>query len=257
MNDAREFALSAHAHYYEHGTYDDDRLKWTVENFVAGLNPRKILEAGCGDGALLRLLSERGIESMGVDASSSGIDRCKELGLRAQCLDVSSDGLPFQTDEFDLVISLETFEHLMNPFYALQEVRRVLAPSGHFICSVPNPRIGHPFLYPGLFEYRNFRAFLEQSGFSIVRVSHWQWAPRDTFFPRALRRVPLLSSRFIAGAVRRIVENSYRAVGAFPAFCYWLWTFDCVNNKAAGPNMFENVSAQTRPGNFSEFSAKR
>ena len=81
MTDAREFALSAHAHYYEHGTYDDDRLKWTVENFVAGLNPRKILEAGCGDGALLRLLSERGIESMGVDASSSGIDRCKELGL--------------------------------------------------------------------------------------------------------------------------------------------------------------------------------
>src|SRR5207245_9695893 len=90
------------------------------------------------------------------------LERCAASGLRAQCLDVSIDGLPFADDSFDIVISLETFEHLMNPHYALQEVRRVLRSEGRFLCSVPNPLTGHPYLYPGLFEYANFRCFLEQ-----------------------------------------------------------------------------------------------
>ena len=93
------------------------------------------------------------------------------MGVPAQCLDVSTDGLPFDDDAFDVVISLETFEHLMNPFYSLQEVRRVLRPSGRFISSVPNPRTGHPFLYPGLFEYGNFGSFWSNPVFSPSEYS--------------------------------------------------------------------------------------
>src|SRR6185312_10603639 len=102
---------------------------------------------------------------------------------------ISTEGLPFPDDSFDLVVSLETFEHLMNPYYALLEVHRVLRPGGRFICSVPNPRTGHPYLYPGLFEYSNFRRFLSQGNFSIGRVDHWQWAPRASILPRSLQKV--------------------------------------------------------------------
>ena len=256
MTNARDTALTSHREYYTAGTYDDDRLKWTLDTFVSISRPSKVLEVGCGDGTMLGLLAERDIVAQGVDASSSGIERCLQRGLQAQCLDVSTDGLPFPDDEFDLVISLETFEHLMNPHFALQEVRRVLRSSGRFLCSVPNPLTGHPYLYPGLFEYRNFRRFLEQSGFLIERVSPWQWAPRETILPSALRRVPFLQSRWIAGTIRRVIEKSYLAFGAYPAFCYWLWTFDCQNDKSAGANVYEDVSAQTRPGSTSHFASK-
>jgi SAM-dependent methyltransferase len=256
MTTARDAALAAHRDYYRAGHYDDDRLNWTLNTFLAHSKPLMALEVGCGDGAMLRLLAERGIAAQGVDASSSGVERCVERGLQAQCLDVSTDGLPFPDNEFDLVISLETFEHLMNPYYALQEVRRVLRPSARFLCSVPNPLTGHPYLYPGLFHYQNFRRFLEQSGFSIDRVSPWQWAPRETILPSPLRSVPVLRSRWIAGPIRRILEKSYRAVGAFPAFCYWLWTFDCTNDKSIRPNIYDDVSAQTRPGTTCHFAAK-
>jgi SAM-dependent methyltransferase len=255
MQNPREIALSAHRDYYTQGTYDDDRLNWTIETFLSGTDLGKVLEVGCGDGAMLRLLVNRGIAAVGVDASSSGIERCLAQGLSAECLDVSADALPFSDDEFNVVTSLETFEHLMNPHYALREVRRVLRPGGRFICSIPNPLTGHPYLYPGLFEYAYFCRFLHQSGFVIDRVAHWQWAPRETILPDSFRKIPLLRSRIVAGGIRKLIERAYLAAGAFPAFCYWLWTFDCRNEKTGRADIFQEVSGQTRPGSKSHFTA--
>jgi SAM-dependent methyltransferase len=255
MQNPREIALSSHSDYYAQGNYDDDRLNWTIETFLSARDLGKVLEVGCGDGAMLRLLVDRGITVAGVDASSSGIERCLSQGLHAECLDVSTDSLPFSDDEFDVVISLETFEHLMNPHYALREVRRVLRPGGRFICSVPNPLTGHPYLYPGLFEYSHFRRFLHQSCFAIERVAPWQWAPRETILPESLRKIPLLRSRILAGGIRKLIEKTYLVTGNFPAFCYWLWTFDCRNEKTGRADIFQDMSIQTRPGSKSHFTA--
>lgn len=253
----REMALAAHKDYYSAGTYDDDRLEWTVSTFLSDIGPGKTLEVGCGNGGMLRLLAERGFDAVGVDASSSGIELCQSHGLRAECLDISTDGLPFPEDSFHVVLSLETFEHLMNPHFALLEVRRVLRPGGRFVCSVPNPRTGHPYLYPGLFEYANFRRFLEQNDFLIERVSPWQWAPRESILPNSLRNIAILRSRYFAGGIRFLIEKAYLAVGAFPAFSYWLWTFQCSNDKSSTPGIYHRVSEQTRPGSKKAFSVSQ
>jgi len=252
-SDLRQFALDAHRDYYAAGGYDIARLTWTLDEFFPAPENLNVLEIGCGDGAMLQLLARRGAKAKGIDASSSGIARCQQNGLAAQCLDVSTDGIPFPAESFELVISLETFEHLMNPFYALQEVRRVLRPSGRFICSVPNPLTGHPYLYPGLFDYPNFRQFLVQGGFTISRVRPWEWAPRDTILPRALRHVPVLRGRIVAGGLRKLIEKSYLLFHAFPAFCYWLWTFDC-RKSGLPPSQFHTVSLSTMPGSAQHFS---
>jgi len=255
--DPRAIALAAHRNYYSSGSYDVDRLNWTVDEFISPCPPGKVLELGCGNGTLLQLLAKKGIDVTGVDASSSGIERCVTLGLDARCLDASTEPLPFADHSFDLIISLETFEHLMNPHYAVQEVRRTLRPGVRFLCSVPNPLTGHPYLYPGLFEYKNFRRFLEQSGFSIERVDHWQWAPRETILPLSLRHIPVLNGRIVAGGIRRFLESFYRICGAFPYFCYWLWTFDCRNARSDGADVYEILSNETRPGSTSHFGHAR
>jgi SAM-dependent methyltransferase len=254
---ARDLALSAHRDYYKAGSYDDDRLAWTISAFLSDIRPARVLEVGCGNGAMLNLLAQKGIDAVGVDASSSGVALCQDRGLHAQCLDISTDGLPFPDDSFDVVISLETFEHLMNPHYALMETRRVLRLGGRFICSVPNPRTGHPYLYPGLFEYANFRSFLLQNNFLIERVAPWQWAPRESILPASLRKFSVLRSRPVAGGIRYLIEKTYLAVGAFPAFSYWLWTFQCRNNKSGEPGIFRDVSEQTRPGATRHFSVSK
>jgi len=241
-----EIACEEHRDYYAAGGYDEGRFRWTVGTFFSGDHGKRILEIGCGDGRLLSLL-EATNEVYGVDASETGIEKCTSRGIRALCLDVSSGPLPFASDYFDSVIILETLEHLMNPYYALLEIRRVVKESGRLVCSVPNPTTGHPYLYPGLFDFSNFTSFLSQVGWQIERVEPWGWAPREAILPSALRTVRILRSRYFAGVARRAIERIWRMTGRFPWFCYWLWTFECVNMNKSSSTVLRQQAQLTKP----------
>jgi len=241
-----EIVKEAHRKYYEAGGYSGDRYAWTVQMFLPGCKGKRILEVGCGTGKLLELLFPEN-EVSGVDASEDGIAACRSRGILAHCMDASSEPLPYPDEWFDAVICLETFEHMPNPYYALMEVRRVLKRDAKLICSVPNPNWGHIMLYPGLFEYKSFCQFLEQCGFQILRVEPWEWAPRETILPESLRRFRLLRSRYVAGVLRRGLALLWRGAGRFPAFCYWLWTFETVKTEMGNAPLLTRQSMQTSP----------
>ena len=242
----QSIAQDQHKDYYAAGGYDEGRLKWTVETFLPNYTDKKILEIGCGDGKLLALLSTEN-DVQGIEASFTGVEKCASRGIQAICMDVSSQPLPFPDDYFDAVVILETFEHLMNPYYAMLEIRRVLKENAKLICSVPNPKTGHPYLYPGLFEFSNFTAFLTQMGMKIKSVRPWEWAPRESILPKRLRKNPVLASRYVAGTARRAVEVLWRKLGGFPWFCYWLWTFECININKTSLTLLEKQAQHTKP----------
>lgn len=242
----REVVIDAHSGYYSAGSYAEDRYLWTIQTFLPECRGKRILEVGCGCGSLLALLQATN-EVVGIDAAADGIAACRARGIEGRCLDPSSEPLPFTDNSFDFVICLETLEHMMNPYYALTEMRRVLGSGGRLICSVPNPIWGHILLYPGLFEYKNFRSFLEQCDFAITRVDHWQWAPRETILPHSLRRFAILRSRYVAGGFRKILELAWKAAGHFPYFCYWLWAFDAVKLETGNLPLLQRQSVQTSP----------
>ena len=241
-----EVAKEAYRAYYAAGEFCGDRYVWTIRTFLPSCQGKRILEVGCGNGKLLEMLKSMN-EVVGVDASTDGIGACVARGIEGHCIDASSEPMPFADESFDIVICLETIEHMMNPFFALTEMRRVLRHGGRFVCSVPNPIWGHPLLYPGLFEYKYFRRFLEQCDFQITRVEPWQWAPRETILPRSLRGVGMLRSRYVAGLFRRILALAWQATGHFPAFCYWLWTFDAVKVEKGNAGLLIRQSVQTAP----------
>ncbi len=136
-----EIVAGVHRNYYSAEGYWDDRYAWTIRTFLPSCEGKKILEVGCGNGALLELLKSTN-EVVGVDASADGIAACASRGIQSYCMDPSSKS-------FDVVICLETMEHMMSPYYALMEMRRVLKNGGKFICSVPNPLWGHILLQRG------------------------------------------------------------------------------------------------------------
>lgn len=242
----KDIAKDAHKDYYSAGEYPDNRYKWTIERFLPSCKGKRILEVGCGSGRLLRLLQATN-DVVGVDASEDGIAACTSRNIEGHCMDSSSEPLPFADDSFDLVICLETIEHLTSPYYALMEMRRVLRTEGKLICSVPNPIWGHIMVYPGLFEYKFFRRFIEQCDFEIVRVEPWEWAPRETFLPPFLRKFSLFRSRYLAGGLRRLVAIAWRTFGAFPFFCYWLWTFELVKVESKNEPLLTQQRVQTAP----------
>src|SRR5262245_2863935 len=81
----------------------------------------KILDAPCGAGALSSLLSKLGFEISGADIEPLA---GSILGQRFKLADFRG-ALPWPSEEFDVVVSVEGIEHLENPHSFLREMYRV------------------------------------------------------------------------------------------------------------------------------------
>jgi 2-polyprenyl-3-methyl-5-hydroxy-6-metoxy-1,4-benzoquinol methylase len=110
---------------------------WWAAHAVAG---RKVLDAACGTGYGSSILAAAGAaEVFGVDLDASAVsaaDAATAQSVRIVQGDVAE--LPFQDDEFDVVVSFETIEHVEDGDATLREFRRVLRPDGLLILSSPN-----------------------------------------------------------------------------------------------------------------------
>lgn len=102
---------------------------------------KKVLDIACGEGYGTYLLSKWGAKSVeGVDISNETIKKARNLFKATNINYVchTAEQLDYEDSCFDLVISLETIEHLDEPHKFLQEIKRVLRPDGVLILSCPN-----------------------------------------------------------------------------------------------------------------------
>ena len=97
----------------------------------------RVLDIGTSTGANLRLLKDLGFSNRrGLDLSDEAIRWCAEKGFgRVEKGDVCN--LPFGAREFELVLATDIIEHVDDDLRAITEIRRVLAPGGIAIISVP------------------------------------------------------------------------------------------------------------------------
>ncbi|MGW6704946.1 class I SAM-dependent methyltransferase [Streptomyces sp. NPDC054956] len=114
---------------------------------VAG---RRILDAGCGSGALSAALRDRGAVVTGIDASAGMLVLARRrLGDDAALHQVDLRGpLPFADGEFDGVVASLVLHYLEDWEPVLAELRRVLGPGGRLIASVDHPFVAYAFQDP-------------------------------------------------------------------------------------------------------------
>ncbi|HET7098894.1 MAG TPA: class I SAM-dependent methyltransferase [Patescibacteria group bacterium] len=96
---------------------------------------RKILDLGCGDGSRLSLLSNVGT---GVDVSVKAISIAKKRYPKCKFIIGNLENLTFPNDSFDLLYSAYVFEHIDNVEKVINEIKRVLTPSGNLVIICPN-----------------------------------------------------------------------------------------------------------------------
>jgi SAM-dependent methyltransferase len=142
-----------------------------------------MLDVGCGDGLLMRLLRAAGVQRVsGADLSEVAAEHCEKEGFKVMVGDFSSDPIPAKDAEYDCVLSLDTLEHLYDPLPLMREIARVS--KGVVVIGVPNfssvparlqclfgnvpennrPAKGHVYW----FNWRILTRLVEESGMKIV-----------------------------------------------------------------------------------------
>lgn len=105
---------------------------------IARLVPEKsrVLDLGCGDGALLDLLQrERGCSGYGIEIADANVQACVKRGVNVIQLNLDEGLALFGDASFDVVLQIDTLQHLRNAEIMLRETARV----GHIgIVAFPN-----------------------------------------------------------------------------------------------------------------------
>ncbi len=164
-----------------------------VVELLAPRPGERILDLGCGDGALTQRLAALGCAVVGVDASPEQIEAARARGLDVRVIDAHR--LSFE-GEFDAVFSNAALHWMGEPDRVIAGVKRALRAGGRFVgemggagniaCIVEAlsaalrrrglaPEL--PWYFPGAQEYR---AKLEAAGFAVTEIALF---PRPTPLP--------------------------------------------------------------------------
>ncbi|WP_411879199.1 glycosyltransferase [Polaromonas sp. YR568] len=101
---------------------------------------KDVLDVACGEGYGSAFLAETALSVCGVDVSEEAVAhaRTSYQSGNLKFHHSSATQLPFEAASFDLVVSFETIEHLLEQDGMLNEIERVLRPDGMLIISSPN-----------------------------------------------------------------------------------------------------------------------
>ncbi|PNG58689.1 MULTISPECIES: methionine biosynthesis protein MetW [unclassified Variovorax] len=98
------------------------------QRVIARLVPEgsRVLDLGCGDGALLDLLQrERGCTGYGIEIADGNVLQCIRRGVDVIQLNLDEGLAMFDDASFDVVLQIDTLQHLRNAEVMLRETARV------------------------------------------------------------------------------------------------------------------------------------
>ena len=150
MKDRDVAAFDRRAAGYESGAIGQmhQRIGERVADIAlaASAGPRRVLDIGCGTGALLRLLAARLPDAellAGIDPAPAMIKAAAAAGNtdpRIQLLAGVAEALPFTASSFDLLVTVTSFDHWADQRRGLTECARVLRPSAPLVlCDLFSP----------------------------------------------------------------------------------------------------------------------
>ncbi|MFN4104213.1 MAG: methionine biosynthesis protein MetW [Tepidimonas sp.] len=99
-----------------------------IQQLIAGLvsHGARVLDLGCGDGALLAHLREaRGCHGYGIELDDAQVLACLKRGLDVLQFNLEEGLSMFADDSFDVVLQIDTLQHLRNAETMLRETARV------------------------------------------------------------------------------------------------------------------------------------
>ena len=104
---------------------------------------RKVLDYGCNIGYGTNILSKYCNYIIGVDISPKAIEKAKKLyrsdNIQFELIDGKK--LPFRDSMFDLIVSYQVIEHIVDYESYFSEIKRTILPDGEFLLTTPNGKL--------------------------------------------------------------------------------------------------------------------
>lgn len=177
---------------------------------------RRILDVGCGTGALGRYRPSPEIEIHGVDSDPGALQQAAQFE-DVQWVDLDASPLPYEDESFDAVLAKDIFEHVQDPGMLARETYRVLRPGGALVASMvmAKPRaVWSDYTHVRGFTRHSAQLLLQDVGFEVERV----WRMGGVPLSNRLRLTRLLPHLLRMPVLNQLYATSWeiKAVKAVP-----------------------------------------
>jgi len=217
------------------GQYTGSEAEWrmlgakykalNILELTKDIEPKKVCEVGCGEGSILKWLSDSDFAEQlyGIDISESGIEKTYEKRIKNVIELKVFDGynIPYPDHFFDLVVCSHVLEHVEHPRLLLREIKRV---SRYQVFEVPVDfsfyvdkkaahflNYGHINIYtPGLFRF-----LLLSESFSLLKEKHYFYPDEILYFMFKTKRFKFFTQKIkqfllkSVGYLKGIKPSSY------------------------------------------------
>jgi methionine biosynthesis protein MetW len=111
----------------EHAALPPGELRRDLRLIADMIEPgSRVLDVGCGDGALLAYLArEKGVDGRGIELSQSGVNACVRHGLSVIQGDADHDLPAYPDRAFDVVVLSRTLQATRRPRHVVEELLRI------------------------------------------------------------------------------------------------------------------------------------
>ena len=113
-----------------------DTLSLVLDAF-APIAGRRLLDVGCGPGAMAAALAGHGARMTGIDPGAAAIAAARDRAPDCTFEAGSAESLPFADGAFDGAVILNALHHVPDPRAALDEAARVVVPGGRIVVVEP------------------------------------------------------------------------------------------------------------------------
>lgn len=205
-----------------------------ILDLMGNLEGARVLDAGCGDGALVFAAVARGAEATGVNSDpmmlAAARARADKDGIKAAFFEGRIERLPFPDASFDVVVAITVLCFVSDALGAVREMARVLRPGGRLVLG----ELGRWSLWAARRRIRGWlgaatwkaarfrtahelRALAEQAGLSVTTIRGVVFYPPVGILARGLApldpwlgRLTTVGAAFIALSAVPVGEGARR-----------------------------------------------
>ena len=185
-------------------TYWESLEAVTLNQILSILSPGdKILDVGVGLGRILSKI-ELDVEKFGVDISKTYLEEAKKNGITV-CLSKIEE-LPYHDNLFDVIVTTDVLEHVLDLNQCVKEIKRILKPNGYLIVRVPYKE--------------DLSAYVSYSKYEFIHLRNFDENSMDLFFRK------IFNFKFIKYELAGIIEDTSRLNIPFQNSIYKISLFE-------------------------------